>query len=101
MKFGLKTDELKLLEELLINPLKDKRCRVWIFGSRARGDHRPFSDIDVLYEIPKGQTISLSELSEIKENLEQSNLAYKVDIINTEDLAESYAPGVLRDRVSV
>lgn len=29
---------------------------VWLFGSRARGDHRPDSDIDLLVVLPDGLT---------------------------------------------
>ena len=31
--------------------------RVWIFGSRARGDHNPDSDLDVLVEAGPGDFI--------------------------------------------
>ena len=101
MKFGLKPEDLELLEELLFSPLRKHHSKIWIFGSRARGDYKPFSDIDILYQIPKNYTITLSDISDIKERLEQSNLAYKVDIVNIEDLAESYVEEILKDRVQI
>lgn len=47
--------------ELLREVLRSNRVgRAWLFGSRSRGDHRPDSDIDVLYE-PEGDRLQLRE----------------------------------------
>jgi uncharacterized protein len=70
---------------------------VSIFGSRARGDFRQFSDLDVLVEGP----VSPSLLSSVSESLEESTLPFRVDIVLEGDLADSYRPGVLRDKVRV
>ncbi len=35
-------------------------ARAWLFGSRSRGDHRPNSDVDLLYE-PEGRELELLE----------------------------------------
>ncbi|MBE9540577.1 MAG: nucleotidyltransferase domain-containing protein [Proteobacteria bacterium] len=31
-----------------MNPLKNQGANVWIFGSRARGDHQEYSDLDLM-----------------------------------------------------
>ena len=98
MKFGLTDHELNILHKIVIDPLIQIKARVWIFGSRARGDHRPFSDIDILFELPPGKTLELSFLSEMKEEVEDSSLPYKVDIVNAKEVAESYRKGVLKDK---
>ena len=36
-----------------IAPLRDRLDKVILFGSRARGDDRPFSDYDVLIVVPQ------------------------------------------------
>lgn len=98
--FGLSSDELDLLRNLLIERLKKAGAKVWIFGSRARGDHGPFSDIDILYQLPSGK-LALSDLSLIREALEESHLPYKVDVVAFDDLAQSYVPEIIRDRKSL
>lgn len=45
MKFGLSQSEYKLIQLLVIEPLARYQAQVWIFGSRARGDFKPFSDL--------------------------------------------------------
>jgi predicted nucleotidyltransferase len=101
MKFGLTSEEFKILEEILFKPLKVHSARVWIFGSRARGDQKKFSDIDVLYSLKEEESLPSGLLFEIKDRLENSDLPYKVDLVEEKDLAKSYRENVLRDRVEV
>lgn len=99
MKFGLSESQMEILLRLAIEPLKAAGASVWIFGSRARGDQVQFSDVDLLYsfsgKIPQGL------ISSISENLEDSRLPVKVDLVSEDELAESYRAGVIRERVSV
>ena len=68
--------------------LGGRRVRVFLFGSRARGDHRATSDIDVgilpLEPIPAGV------LAGIRESLEESHVPFFVDLV---DLSEA-RPGL-------
>lgn len=101
MTFGLTSGEREILERFLIRPLKAEGVMIWIFGSRARGDHKRFSDIDVLYAVPDGVDLRPGLISEIKEALEESNLPYKVDLVHEPELAESYRASVRKDRIAV
>lgn len=101
MKFGITDQEWILLKELVLKPLKDLGAKIWIFGSRARGTHHKFSDIDLLFELKNNQRLPLEKLSKITELLENSNLPYKVDLVNIVDLAEAYKSSVLQDRVEL
>ena len=99
MKFGLSEEEYKLLDIKCIHPLKALGAKVWIFGSRARGDYKEASDIDVLYEA--GPTMGWATLGKIESALDESRLPYKVDLVDFKNLAESYKEGVLIERVEV
>jgi predicted nucleotidyltransferase len=100
MKFGLEDRHFQLIQTILIEPLKAKGAKVWIFGSRARGKHHRFSDLDVLFE--SGSTpIETGEIGAINEALEDSALPIKVDIVDIRFLAESYRHSALSDRVEV
>ena len=96
--FGLSARDWEILNSECILPLKASGAKVWIFGSRARGDHRRYSDVDVLYESasPLG-----SPLLRIKEHLEESRISIKVDIVSEVDLAQGHRISVLRDRILV
>jgi uncharacterized protein len=99
MKFGLEPKHWSLIEKLVLTPLKARGAQVWIFGSRARGDHQKFSDLDVLYTMP--QELSFVEQAKITQELEESLLPIKVEVVFLENLASSYRAGVLKDRVEV
>lgn len=64
--------------------------RVFLFGSRARGNARPFSDLDIALSagdspVPGGLTAQLSEL------FENSRIPFDVDLVDLH-----YAPPALR-----
>lgn len=99
MKFGIDEKSWLELERLLWQPLKKAKAKVWIFGSRARGDHQEFSDLDVLIEFeseaPQGFVGSL------RMDLEDSCIPIKIDLVERKNLAESYAPYVEKDKIRI
>lgn len=101
MTFGLNPEELKLLMDLVIKPLKSYGASVWIFGSRARGNFKPFSDIDLLYSLDNDHQLPQGALFQIKDAIEESRLPYKVDIVSESELAASYRDNVLSERVLI
>lgn len=96
--FGLTPPQFAILQTLLIEPLKSKGANVWIFGSRARGDHHPTSDVDILFEFTADQTPPSGFLFSIKSDLEESRFPFTFDLVNIKDLADSYRNGVLQER---
>lgn len=96
MKYGLSENELNTLNQLALAPLKNYGAHVWIFGSRARGDYKKFSDVDLLYDFENCE-IPTGIIAEIKEKLENSNFAYKVDLVNKKEIAKSYEKNILKD----
>ena len=54
--------------------------KVWVFGSRATGRARRYSDLDLL--IDAGRPLSLAEAALLREGFEESDLPYRVDIVD-------------------
>jgi predicted nucleotidyltransferase len=55
------------------------QSRIYLFGSRARGNASPYSDIDIALESEE----SLSTLLPyVRMQIEESNLPYKVDLVD-------------------
>jgi predicted nucleotidyltransferase len=98
--FGLSPSDFEILNNILIEPMKQCSVEVYVFGSRAAGKNHPFSDIDILYVLPGGDAKS-PNISEIKESLEESGITIKVDLVELKDLASSYRDRVLRERVRI
>ncbi len=95
MKFGLTKEQFDFILQNVVRPLKEHEATVWCYGSRSRGDHKKYSDLDLMVEseLDLSQTIEI-----IKENLSNSGFPYKVDLVPLSEFAESYKPTYRRDR---
>lgn len=101
MKFGLSESEYEFIDKNLIEPLKQHRAKVYIFGSRATQKNHKFSDIDILFIEDKLMPIDISFISKILLFFEDSHFPYKVDLVNDQNLAHSYRQSVESSRVQV
>ena len=74
---------MKTIEELR-QFLNDtfKENDIYLFGSRAKGLHKRYSDIDIAID---GKIKDKTTLTKVKLILEESNLPYKVDLIHLEN----------------
>jgi predicted nucleotidyltransferase len=89
MKFGLSDSALEILYELFRN--RSEIHRVILYGSRAMGNYRAGSDIDIA--LVTGDDFSYNELISLKIELDNSSLPYFVDVsilnrINNKNLVE-------------
>lgn len=96
--FGLSAEDWSIVERELIAKLRNEGCTLYVFGSRARGDYQPFSDLDILVDTDR----ELSDLlSEIRDALEESQLPIKVDVVLWSELAESYRRFVDEEKIAL
>ncbi len=69
-------------------------AKVWVYGSRGRGDYRPASDIDLAVEWEAGEGPSGLPIA-----VEDLQLIYRVDLVNLADkLAPDFRGRIERDR---
>jgi predicted nucleotidyltransferase len=73
--YGLKTDVLQQIQ-LVFEQYPSIR-RVILYGSRAKGNYRQGSDIDLTLE---GEELDLSILQKIEDDLDDLLLPYKLDV---------------------
>jgi predicted nucleotidyltransferase len=77
MKFGLEQHIIDKLTAIFEeNPQVDKAL---VFGSRAMGNYRPDSDIDIAI---KGQDLNTDDIISMGVAFEEKGITYKVDLIN-------------------
>lgn len=81
--FGIKNEVVENIVKVFSKyPEIDRAC---IFGSRARGDYKETSDIDiVLY----GNTLTHTLNTKIFYDLEDLYIVYKIDLINFNSLKD-------------
>ncbi len=77
MKFGLKEEHLKGIVDVISQ--EDKVEKALIFGSRARGDYRDTSDIDIAIYAKK---MDSTDFNLLRDKLEQLDIIYKIDVVD-------------------
>lgn len=60
---------------------------IWAYGSRVTGNSRPWSDLDLVIFPAAEEKRSISLL---KEALEESNLPFRVDLLEWDSLPENF-----------
>ncbi len=77
--------------------LGTQRARLYLFGSRARGDAAGGSDIDIaiLPEAP----LEPDTLARIRDALEESTIPYEVDVIDLSRVDEALRRKVLAEAI--
>jgi type I restriction enzyme S subunit len=77
MRFGLDDNILEqIIKVFEANPKVDKAL---VFGSRAKGNYRPDSDIDIAI---KGQEVNFTDILRLSGKLDELNLPYKMDLLD-------------------
>ncbi len=67
-------------------------ARAWLYGSRARGRHRPGSDIDLAVE----GTLSHTQTIQLLERLEALDLPYKIDLALLHEITDPALHAAIR-----
>ena len=73
-------DDLAEVRRVVLGKLGELPARIFLFGSRARGDARRASDIDIALESAAPLPIEL--LAEIRDALEDSRVLPRVDVVD-------------------
>lgn len=73
--------------------------RVSVFGSRATGRCRPFSDLDLLLE--RARSLTWRERADLRDAFEASDLPFLVDVVEAAELAPGYQGRVAAELVAL
>lgn len=85
-------------EEILDIARKYGATNLRVFGSMARGEESPKSDLDIIVEMEKGS--SLLDIISIKQDIEEL-LGRKVDVVTEASISPYIRNNVLREAVNL
>ncbi|MBC7428069.1 MAG: nucleotidyltransferase domain-containing protein [Bacteriovorax sp.] len=98
--FGLRPEELQEIKQILQKTFGDlEDAKVYLFGSRATGKHKEYSDIDLAIN-SKSKELS-KKISLFNEEWEKSKLPYKVDLTSWKDIYKSYLPKIRKEKFTL
>lgn len=78
--------DLAIIKNILTKYVQNGR--VMAFGSRYKGTHKEYSDLDIAIDINCKMT--LKELCDIKEAFEESTLSYRVDVLDYNGISSEF-----------
>ncbi len=73
--------------------------RVWVFGSRAQWTTKDSSDLDLA--IDAGRALTRKEESALSDAFEESDLSYRVDVVDMHNVSDSFKAIIERDKVAL
>ena len=95
---ALNDSYIDIIKKICTQVFKHKKVSVMLFGSRARGDFRVSSDIDVAVL----SDLSLkTEVCLLRELLEESTIPYEIDVVEFNDVVEELKGAISKEGIVV
>jgi predicted nucleotidyltransferase len=89
---------LEMVRQILKKNLPQD-VKVFVFGSRANKKAKKFSDLDLAIDAP--QRISLTTFANLRSDFEESDVPYKVDIIDFNTIDEDFKKNIAHDLIVI
>lgn len=94
-QLDLKPEHLQIVRHILQHRLPGHE--VWAFGSRAKGTAKPYSDLDLA--VITSQPLDLGTLAALSDDFSESELPFKVDVVDWATTSEAFRAIIARDKV--
>lgn len=91
----VRTDHLQIVKEILSKYIHDNE--IYIFGSRANGNAKHTSDLDLF--IKGSVPIELGILAHLRYAFSESNLPYKVDVIDWSVISDNFKKTITKNKI--
>ena len=85
------------IRQLVLSALADENVNVYLFGSWARSTARHGSDVDVAVEFIGAS--NERKIADLREQLEESTIPYRVDIVDMSRAAETLREEIRKDGI--
>jgi predicted nucleotidyltransferase len=96
----LREDYLDLVKQILKNTLQDEiGVTVYAFGSRVKQKAKEFSDLDLA--VDKHGEKATGFVCRLLGDFEESNLPFKVDVIDLNGISKSFYEAIKNDLVNI
>lgn len=93
---ALSPEDRRLVLQILAAHLPNGST-VWVFGSRATARPRRYSDLDLA--IDAGRPLTLDEMAALAEAFSESDLAWRVDIVDWRRVDADFRQAIVKARV--
>jgi predicted nucleotidyltransferase len=95
-RLDLPAEQRRLVWQILRANLPAE-VKVWVFGSRASGRARRYSDLDLA--IDAGRPLTLDEAASLADAFSESDLTYRVDVVDWRAIDDRFRQIIAKERV--
>ena len=88
---------IQQVRQIVLKGLKGYPVEVYLFGSQATGQAGDISDIDVA--VSPSEKLPVGLLSHIRQELEESNVPYEVDLVDLSRMGREWLECVRKEGV--
>ena len=86
-------------DKILRGFAENENAKIFIFGSRARGENYTASDIDVGI-LPESDDRDIRfKISLLREKFENSNIPQKVDVVNLNEVSDDFKKEIWKEAI--
>jgi predicted nucleotidyltransferase len=96
-QLDISSEHLAIVQQILRQLVPS--CEVWAFGSRVKGAAKAFSDLDLV--IMSQQPLSLALMASLHDAFSESDLPWKVDIVDWSTTSPEFRSVIDQQKVKV
>lgn len=87
---------IDFIKQIVLEYLTD--CTIYIFGSRVKGAAKKYSDIDIALD---SSYLDEKTISKIKLEFANSTLPYEVDVVDLNNISDTFKSHIINDLVKI
>ena len=87
---------IDFIKQIVLEYLTD--CTIYIFGSLVKGTAKKYSDIDIALD---SSCLDEKTISKIKLKFANSTLPYEVDVVDLNNISDTFKSHIINDLVKI
>jgi len=72
-------------------------AKIYLFGSRAGGTHKKYSDVDIA--VDAGKELRRADVGEARDMLNESNIPFKFDVVDLQAVDQEMKNSILKNGI--
>lgn len=96
--FGLEDRHVDFIKDMLKKHIKSPDAKFYIFGSRANGKYKQYSDVDIAIDCPD---MTSDQKSKLESDFENSTFPYEIDIVDLNIIKENFKNIIKNDLIEL
>ena len=99
-KINIQDKHLEIIKAILKKNSAES-TKIWVFGSRVENNCKPFSDLDIALQHAENKTIPLKIVANLKSDFIDSDLPWKVDVIDYNSISGVFKKNVDASKIKL